>query len=71
MNMNMNINIKMKRESDVWMVNTVDSGERAIEFLNSVAVAKKSLPEIFIIDQVNTKYNFITNKLYLIDCLID
>ena len=66
MNMNMNINIKMKRESDVWMVNTVDSGERAIEFLNSVAVAKKSLPEIFIIDQVNTKYNFITNKLYLI-----
>lgn len=63
----MAMKIKMKRESDVWMVNTVDSGERAIEFLNSVSIAKKSLPEIFIIDQVNTKYNFITNKLYVID----
>lgn len=40
----------------MWLVNTVDSGERAIEFLKSAD--KKSLPEIFIVDQVYALFPF-------------
>ena len=38
--------------NDVWMVNAVDSGERAMEYLKGAA-KNVSAPEIIIIDQVN------------------
>ena len=40
----------------MWMVNTVDSGERALEYIK--ASTKISAPEIIIVDQVGKKLFF-------------
>ena len=42
---------RVQAGNDVWMVNAVDSGERAMEYLKGAA-NKTTAPEIIIIDQV-------------------